>query len=95
MTKRLRVLFITPWYPNRQNSVQGIFVCEHAKAVQIYDDVVVLHRAGHGEEARSLWNVQQHACHEPMKELARTTAWICKNPRRYRPKVTEVELNRS
>lgn len=47
MTRRLRVLFITPWYPSPQNPVNGIFVREHAKAVQLYNDVVVLHWAGH------------------------------------------------
>lgn len=47
MTQRLRVLFVTNWYPSQQLPSQGVFVREHAKAVQIYADVVVLHLAGH------------------------------------------------
>lgn len=40
---RLKVLFITEWYPTAVQPVAGIFVREHAQAVAIYDDVVVLH----------------------------------------------------
>ena len=41
--RRLKVLFLTPWYPTLENPVHGIFVQEHAKAVQLKDDVVVFH----------------------------------------------------
>ncbi len=40
---RLKVLFITPWYPSKENAVNGIFVKEHAKAVSLYNDIVMLH----------------------------------------------------
>jgi len=40
---RLKVLFIPAWYPSEDNPVNGIFVREHAKAVSLYDDVVVLY----------------------------------------------------
>ena len=46
--KRLKVLFITPWYP-KGDRPDGMFVQELAKAVQIYDDVAVLHLAGKGQ----------------------------------------------
>lgn len=42
-SQRLNVLFITPWYPTQKSPVLGIFIREHAKAVQLYDDVVVFH----------------------------------------------------
>lgn len=45
--QRLQVLFITAWYPDENNPVNGVFVREHAKAVQRYADVTVLHFAGH------------------------------------------------
>ncbi|MEZ4677709.1 MAG: glycosyltransferase [Caldilineaceae bacterium] len=45
--QRLKILFITPWYPTAENPVNGVFVREHAKAVGLYDDVAVLHFAGH------------------------------------------------
>jgi glycosyltransferase involved in cell wall biosynthesis len=43
---RLKVVFITPWYPSRENPAGGAFVREQARAVQAYDDVLVLHWAG-------------------------------------------------
>lgn len=42
-TVRHKVLFITAWYPTSTQPVWGVFVREHAKAVQLYDDVAVLH----------------------------------------------------
>ena len=40
---KLKILFIAGWYPSEDNPVSGIFIKEHAKAVSIYNDVVVLH----------------------------------------------------
>ena len=49
---RLSVVFVTSWYPTREHPIAGVFIREHAKAVQLYDDVLVIHtsqRAGlHG-----------------------------------------------
>jgi glycosyltransferase involved in cell wall biosynthesis len=59
--KRLRVLFITAWYPTKEMPVVGVFVREHAKAVQLYDDVVVLHLAGADPTLRALWRIEQEA----------------------------------
>ncbi len=41
--ERLKVLFITAWYPRGEQPGKGVFVREHAKAAALYDDVVVLH----------------------------------------------------
>jgi len=41
--KRLKVLFVTNWYPTLDHPVRAVWVREHAKAVRLYDDVVVLH----------------------------------------------------
>ena len=56
---RLRVLFITAWYPTKEYTLFGVFVREHAKAVQLYDDVVVLHCAESGRKQKQLWRMQQ------------------------------------
>lgn len=40
--KRLKILFLPAWYPTEENPVSGIFIKEHAKAVSLYNDVVVL-----------------------------------------------------
>lgn len=38
----MKILFITTWYPNEDNPVEGIFVKEHAKAISMYGDEVTL-----------------------------------------------------
>jgi glycosyltransferase involved in cell wall biosynthesis len=45
---RLRVLFLTTWYPTEEQPILGTFVREHAKAAAKHCDVVVVH----GVEAR-------------------------------------------
>lgn len=40
---RLKILFIAGWYPTKKNPVNGIFIKEHARAVSLYNEVVVLH----------------------------------------------------
>lgn len=41
---RFKILFIAWRYPSRKNPVSGIFLREHAKAISLYNDVVVLAR---------------------------------------------------
>lgn len=52
----MKVLFITTWYPRRENPVPGIFVEELAKAVSIYDEVRVMH-GFESKESRGLYNI--------------------------------------
>lgn len=58
---RLKVLFVTAWYPTRNQPVDGIFVREHAKAVNLYDDVVVLHLAGYDQSIKGLWKLEKES----------------------------------
>ena len=46
MPNRLKILFITSWYPDSANLMQGVFIREHAKSVHLYDDLVVIHLSG-------------------------------------------------
>jgi glycosyltransferase involved in cell wall biosynthesis len=40
----LKILFITAWYPTKQNPVSGIFIQEHAKAVAVFgDEIIIIH----------------------------------------------------
>jgi len=41
-TKRLKILFLTHWFPNENNPMKGIFVLEHARSVAVYNDVFVV-----------------------------------------------------
>ncbi len=46
----MKILFLTAWYPTKENPVLGIFVQEHAKAVSISgDEIIVLY----GESAKT------------------------------------------
>lgn len=44
----MKVLFLSAWYPNRYDSMAGLFVQKHAEAVSLYADVKVLYV--HGDE---------------------------------------------
>ena len=57
--ERLKVLFITAWYPTKEQPITGVFVREHAKAVRLYDDVVTLHCAGLDPNLKGFWRLEQ------------------------------------
>jgi glycosyltransferase involved in cell wall biosynthesis len=40
--KRKKILFLSSWYPNKENPTLGNFVQKHAEAANIYNEVVVL-----------------------------------------------------
>ena len=39
----MKILIVPSWYPNEKNPISGNFVKEIAKALSLYDDVVVIH----------------------------------------------------
>jgi glycosyltransferase involved in cell wall biosynthesis len=57
--ERLTVLFITNWYPTREEPARAVWVREYAKAVRLYDDVAVLHCAGPDLVLKRLWRIEQ------------------------------------
>lgn len=59
MSKRLKVLFITASYPDKNNPHTGIFIREHAKAVRLYNEVVVLHCSISDPPKRGLWHIEE------------------------------------
>lgn len=61
MVKRFKVLFVTSWYPTEEHPVNGVFVREHAKAVCLYDDVMVLHLAGALRGLRRVWMMEEES----------------------------------
>lgn len=40
--KRIKVLFLPKWYPNKIDVLDGVFVVDHAKAVNLHHDLFVL-----------------------------------------------------
>ena len=55
--KRLKILFLPAWYPSMKNPVAGIFIKEHAKAVSLYNEVIVLYNEGRDEDSNKTWKV--------------------------------------
>jgi len=47
------------WYPSQENPVKGIFVKEHAKAVALYNDVVVFAFSGGSRSLISLYEADE------------------------------------
>ncbi|MFC1828188.1 glycosyltransferase [Thermodesulfobacteriota bacterium] len=57
-SKRYKILFIPAWYPSEKSPVLGIFVKEYAKAVSLYNDVVVLYSEGVVPSLKQLFDVR-------------------------------------
>ena len=53
--KPLRILFMPEWYPSEDNKVFGVFNKEYAKAVSIYNEVVVIYCEGCDKKLRKIW----------------------------------------
>lgn len=56
----LKVLFIAGWYPSKKNPVTGVFVKEHAKAVSLYNDVVMLYSEGVDRFVRGIYHIDDN-----------------------------------
>jgi glycosyltransferase involved in cell wall biosynthesis len=78
--ERLKVLFITAWYPTKEQPVGGVFVREHAKAVRLYDDVVVLHCAGVNPEMKRLWRLEQETDQSLTEGIPTYRVWHRRSP---------------
>ena len=59
--KKLKVLFISSWFPNKENTTLGNFVKKHAEAVSLYANVSVLHVCFHSSaDAKKEYVVESH-----------------------------------
>ncbi len=57
----MKILFITTWYPTKENLVSGVFVREHAKAVSLFNEVIVLHSLVNISNLKSLYRIEKEA----------------------------------
>ena len=58
--RRLNILVIAGWYPSKKNPIAGVFIKEHAKAIQLYNDVVVLYSEGINRFVRKLYEIDDN-----------------------------------
>ncbi|MCB9225214.1 MAG: glycosyltransferase [Crocinitomicaceae bacterium] len=66
MAKRMRILFLTSWYPNSEDDQIGNFVRQHALAVAKYCEVHVL--ASVQRDQNSLFEIDHKQIHENFSE---------------------------
>lgn len=76
----LRVLFVTNWFPRRERPLEGVFVREHARAVQLYDDVVVLHSMGTDPGITRAWRMEQELNRELTGGVLTYRVWHRRHP---------------
>jgi len=56
---RLKILFLTNWYPTTAEPARAVWVREQAKAAQLHDDVVLLHCVGPDPDLKRLWRIER------------------------------------
>ena len=78
--RRLKVLFVTNWYPTDEYPTNAIWVREHAKAVRLYDDVRVLHCAGSDPDLKKLWIVQPETNESLLEGIPTYRLWYRPSP---------------
>ncbi len=78
--ERLKVLFITNWYPTREEPVKAVWVREHAKAVRLYDDVLVLHCVGSDLNLKRLWRTEQETNERLREGIPTYRVWYRPSP---------------
>jgi L-malate glycosyltransferase len=71
----LKVLFITTWYPTKEQPVGGVFVREHAKAVGLYTDIIVLHYLGTRPDLGGLWRIEEEIDHNLTEGIPTYRVW--------------------
>lgn len=78
--ERLKVLFMTNWYPTREEPVKAVWVREHAKAVRLYDDVLVLHCVGSDLNLKRLWRTEQETNERLREGIPTYRVWYRPSP---------------
>jgi len=78
--KRLNVLFVTNWYPTQKEPAKAVWVREQAKAVRLYDDVVVLHCVGSDITLSSLWRIENETDDNLREGIPTWRVWYRPSP---------------
>lgn len=73
--KQLKILFLTGNYPTKTEPAGGIFIREHAKAIQLYNEVVVLHWAGVDKNLKKLWRLEPETDETLNKGMSTYRLW--------------------
>ena len=73
--RRLKVLFVTEWYPTADRPAAAPFVREHARAVGLYHDVAVLHLAGRDPALQGPWRLEQETDPEVTQGIPTYRLW--------------------
>lgn len=65
--ERIKSLFLSAWYPNRQDAMSGLFVRKHAEAVALFGDVTVLYF--HADPQITKFEIVKQHVNEHLREI--------------------------
>ena len=65
--ERIQSLFLSAWYPNRQDAMSGLFVRKHAEAVALFGDVTVLYF--HADPQITKFEIVKQHVNEHLREI--------------------------
>ena len=77
---RLKVLFLTNWYPAKEAPVKAVWVREQAKAVRLYDEVRVLHCVGPDLNLKRRWRTEQETNEKLSEGIPTYRVWYRPSP---------------
>ena len=66
--EKLRILFLSSWFPDRNQPTLGNFVKRHAQAVALKHDVVVVHAVADSSISEEEWVHQKNGNYEELKK---------------------------
>ena len=67
--EKLNILFLPAWYPSSKNPTRGIFIKEHAKAVSLYNDIIVLYAEVGDNRINSLYKIVSDKYEEGIRTI--------------------------
>ncbi|MFH1359467.1 MAG: glycosyltransferase [Candidatus Omnitrophota bacterium] len=67
--RQLKILFLTHWYPDKTNPVNGIFIREHAIAANLYNDVIVIYIDPTEDCRKGIWRIISDMTEEGVRTI--------------------------
>lgn len=67
--KKLKILFLPAWYTSKKNPVEGIFIKEHARAVSLFNEIIVIYNEGADRCLKNKWEVISDKLEEGIRTI--------------------------
>lgn len=76
----MKILFLTTWYPTKINPIAGIFIKEYAKAVSLFNEVIVLHSSATILNLKGLYQIEKETDERITEGILTYRVWRKKLP---------------